>query len=401
MKRLISVLCVITLLFSAFSVVSFAGGDEFKPYEDSRFFEYGDYSIHYRVLPAEGEFKGRVMMLHGFVCSTYSWRNLAPLLAEAGYEVVLADLPSFGYSTRESASVAFVPRETLIAELMKSIAPIEEWVIAGHSMGGGVAVNIAEEQPVKALLLYCPAPQSEFPEAVQGFVTSRFTEGVMNAFFNYGTRLSPLVRLVIWAATNDLEFAKSYDLPGVTAPVQHDGFGAGMCEMMYRVRPTDLENVGKIVCPVLLCQADKDIVLTPRMKERMNSAFPNAVTYEVKGGRCSAAAAFGSGLLSIRPCAAMIDGKIEVIKKYRGKSKAVRLQYASEQLEKYKNIDFETAFIYHACVPDDELAVVADMLRDAGFKRVIIADEVVRVEHIDVAEPCRGNFGVPVGRREL
>lgn len=229
MKRLISVLCVITLLFSAFSVVSFAGGDEFKPYEDSRFFEYGDYSIHYRVLPAEGEFKGRVMMLHGFVCSTYSWRNLAPLLAEAGYEVVLADLPSFGYSTRESASVAFVPRETLIAELMKSIAPIEEWVIAGHSMGGGVAVNIAEEQPVKALLLYCPAPQSEFPEAVQGLVTSRFTEGVMNAFFNYGTRLSPLVRLVIWAATNDLEFAKSYDLSGVTAPVQHDGFGAGMC----------------------------------------------------------------------------------------------------------------------------------------------------------------------------
>ena len=25
-------------------------------------------------------------------------------------------------------------------------------------------------------------------------------------------------------------------------------------------------------------------MLTPRMKERMNSAFPNAVTYEVKGG---------------------------------------------------------------------------------------------------------------------
>ena len=106
----------------------------------------------------------------------------------------------------------------------------------------------------------------------------------MNAFFNYGTRLSPLVRFVIWAATNDLEFAKSYDLSGVTAPVQHDGFGAGMCEMMYRVRPTDLENVGKIACPVLLCQADKDIVLTADMKERMNSAFPNAVTYEVKGG---------------------------------------------------------------------------------------------------------------------
>lgn len=111
-----------------------------------------------------------------------------------------------------------------------------------------------------------------------------------------------------------------------------------------------------------------------RGKVRVSYLLDN-ISFLRAGGRCSAAAAFGSGLLSIRPCAAMIDGKIEVIKKYRGKSKAVRLQYASEQLEKYKNIDFETAFIYHACVPDDELAVVADMLRDAGFKRVIIADE--------------------------
>lgn len=111
-----------------------------------------------------------------------------------------------------------------------------------------------------------------------------------------------------------------------------------------------------------------------RGKVRVSYLLDN-ISFLRAGGRCSAAAAFGSGLLSIRPCAAMIDGKIEVIKKYRGKSKAVRLQYASEQLEKYKNIDFETAFIYHACVPDDELAVMAYMLRDAGFKRVIIADE--------------------------
>lgn len=284
MRRFISILCVIALVFSAFSVASFAAGDEFMPYEDSRYFEYGDYNIHYRVLPAEGEFKGRIMMLHGFVCSTYSWRNLAPLLAEAGYEVVLADLPSFGYSTRESVGIAHTQRELLITELMKSIAPIDEWIIAGHSMGGGVAINIAEEQPVKALLLYCPAPQNGFPAAAKGIVTSEITESAMNAFFNYGTRLSPVVRLVIWAATNDREFAKNYDLAGVTAPVQYDGFGAGMCEMMYRVRTTDLANADKVSCPVLLCNAEKDIVLTAKMKAQVSDAFPNAVRYEVKDG---------------------------------------------------------------------------------------------------------------------
>lgn len=98
------------------------------------------------------------------------------------------------------------------------------------------------------------------------------------------------------------------------------------------------------------------------------------IGFLAKSGRCSAAAAFGAGLLSVRPCAAMVDGKIEVIKKYRGKSKAVRLQYASEQLENNGNIDFETAFIYHSGVPGNELAAVEAMLRQAGFEDVIIAE---------------------------
>ena len=67
----------------------------------------------------------------------------------------------------------------------------------------------------------------------------------------------------------------------------------------------------------------------------------------------------------------MVDGKIDVIKKYRGKSKAVRLQYASEQLQLYKNIDFSAAFIYHSGVPESELQTIQEMLKCFGFKTVI------------------------------
>ena len=155
MKKIISIICVIAVIFSSLTVFSFAGNEDFKPYDDSRFFEYGDYEIHYRVVPAEGEMKGRIMMLHGFLCSTYAWRNMAEILSEEGYECVMAEI--------------------LITELMKSIAPMDEWIIAGHSMGGGVAVNIAINNPVKNLLLYCPAPQSEFPDAMEGLMTSGFT----------------------------------------------------------------------------------------------------------------------------------------------------------------------------------------------------------------------------------
>ena len=284
MKKIISILCVAAILLSTFSIMAFAADTSYKPYEESQYFTYGDYDIHYRVIPAQGKFKGRIMMLHGFMCSTFAWRNMADEMSKKGYECVLADLPNFGYSTRETADMEIIDREILITKLMESIAPMDEWILAGHSMGGGVAVNIAIENPVKALLLYCPAPQSEFPEAMKGLIQSDIMKGTMNVFFKYGTEVDPLVKMVIFMATLDCKFSKDYELDGVTDAVQYDGFGAGMCEMMYNVRPTDLENVDEIQCPVLLVQASGDMVLNAQMKDQMNSAFPDATTYNVIGG---------------------------------------------------------------------------------------------------------------------
>ena len=282
MKKTISIICIIAMIFSVFSFSVYA--EEAKPYDNSEYYHCGDYAIHYRVFPAQGEQKGRIMMLHGFLCSTYAWRNMAPALAAAGYECVLVDLPNFGYSTRENPDMEIIERETLVINLMNELSPDEEWIIAGHSMGGGVAVNVAIETDVEALLLYCPAPQSEFPAFAEGIVTSTPMKAFMNFFFNYGTRISPLVKLIIYAATLDWEFAMNYDTSGVTNAVQYDGFGAGMCEMMYNVKATNLAQADKIDCPVLLCQASGDIILNDTMKEQMNSAFPDATTYEVEGG---------------------------------------------------------------------------------------------------------------------
>ena len=110
MKKIISIICAVAIVFSSVSMLAVAADTSYKPYENSQYFEYGDYDIHYRVVPAKGEMKGRIMMLHGFLCSTYAWRNMAPILAEAGYECVMADLPNFGFSTRESDDITIVER---------------------------------------------------------------------------------------------------------------------------------------------------------------------------------------------------------------------------------------------------------------------------------------------------
>lgn len=51
------------------------------------------------------------------------------------------------------------------------------------------------------------------------------------------------------------------------------------------------------------------------------------------GGRCSALTAFSANLLNIKPCIEVIDGKMDVGKKYRGKiDKAIR-KYVIDRLK--------------------------------------------------------------------
>lgn len=281
MKRIISVFCVLVILVPSLCV--FASAVE-TPYGDSEFFTKGDYEVHYRVIPQKGELKGRVMMLHGFLCSTYAWRNMAAGLSETGYECVLVDLPNFGYTTRETPETEIIDREELVMALMDKLAPGEKWILAGHSMGGGVVTNIAEERELEALLLFCPAPQSTAPVGTEKLLTSKPVRWMMNTFFKVGTRLGFLVKLVVFAATRNWDFSMKYDVHGVTDPFLYDGIGAGMCQMLLTVRPTDLENTGKITCPVLLVEADGDIIINDEMRKQFYTAFPEAETYLVKGG---------------------------------------------------------------------------------------------------------------------
>lgn len=116
----------------------------------------------------------------------------------------------------------------------------------------------------------------------------------------------------------------------------------------------------------------------------------DSIEYLKISGRCSAAAVFGANLLSIKPCAGMVDGKIEILKKYKGKIKAVRLQYVSEQLEKYSDIDYSTVFVYHSGVDADEIAVITEMLRSAGFSEIIVGETGCMIS----LHSARGALGV-------
>ena len=89
--------------------------------------------------------------------------------------------------------------------------------------------------------------------------------------------------------------------------------------------------------------------------------------YLVKGGRCSSAAALGANLLNLKPCIDVIDGKMGVTKKYRGKYDKCLVSYVKERLEGRDDLDTSMPiFITQTKVSEESYAAVREAVKEYG-----------------------------------
>lgn len=70
--------------------------------------------------------------------------------------------------------------------------------------------------------------------------------------------------------------------------------------------------------------------------------------YMVKGGRCSMVAALGANLLQLKPCIEVIDGKMKVVKKYRGNYAKCLETYIKERIQDRDDLIGNRAFITYS-----------------------------------------------------
>ena len=82
--------------------------------------------------------------------------------------------------------------------------------------------------------------------------------------------------------------------------------------------------------------------------------------YMVKGGRCSAAAALGANLLNLKPCIEVKNGKMAVVKKYRGNYAKCLATYVKDRLANREDVDKKTLFVTRTPVTDECLDAVKD-----------------------------------------
>ena len=98
--------------------------------------------------------------------------------------------------------------------------------------------------------------------------------------------------------------------------------------------------------------------------------------YLHKGGRCSGVAALGANLLKLNPCIEVIDGKMDVGKKYRGTFEKIILQYVDDRLKNRDDIDNRRVFVTY---PPSVTKPVIDAVIDR-INSIMHFDEIISCE---------------------
>ena len=92
---------------------------------------------------------------------------------------------------------------------------------------------------------------------------------------------------------------------------------------------------------------------------RVESSFLlSQLAYMVKGGRCSSAVALGANMLNLKPCIEVKDGKMSVVKKYRGPYAKCLSSYVKDRLADREDIDRKTLFVTRTPIEEDCLNAV-------------------------------------------
>ena len=89
-----------------------------------------------------------IVLLHCFTCAIDWWDGMTPLL-ERRHRVVAIDLLGHGGSAKPESGYAIEDQAALVAAALRRLG-VREATIVGHSLGGTVAVALAEAEPALA-----------------------------------------------------------------------------------------------------------------------------------------------------------------------------------------------------------------------------------------------------------
>jgi pimeloyl-ACP methyl ester carboxylesterase len=205
-----------------------------------------------------------MVLLHGLGSARAAWEPVVPALAET-FDVVAVDLPGFGDSPPLPPGVEPTPAAlaAAVAGLLAELA-LPRPHLAGNSLGGWVALELAARRPVASVALLSPAGLWPGRTPRYSYASLR----MIRALCRHLDR--PLGALMRFRVARSLALAQVFGRPGRLTPdqarqaIRAVGRCPGFPSTLRATRDRHYRSAGPLDAPVTVAFGSRDRVLLPR-----------------------------------------------------------------------------------------------------------------------------------------
>ncbi|WCB96794.1 Lipase 3 [Baekduia alba] len=253
--------------------------------------------VRTRALELEGD-GPPLVLLHGFADSADTWRRALDLLARRGRRALAVDLPGYGRADPLEVDGSVLDQYRAFARAAVVYASEQsaagaDVVLAGNSLGGAVALRVAEDDdlPLAGIVPVAPAGL-DMPRWFALIERDPFVRGLLAAPVPLP---APLVRTVVGQAYRTLAFAKPRAAAAevVAAFTEHHRSRAAVAQILANGRrllpELTLESfrLADVTVPVLLIWGDRDRMVAHSGARHVIDALPDTTYVLLDGvGHC-------------------------------------------------------------------------------------------------------------------
>lgn len=233
-----------------------------------------------------------VLLVHGWGACVYTYRYLLPALSRAGRRAIAFDLRGHGLSAKPRGAENYMTAALLgdVLEVLDTLE-VEKADVVGHSLGGGLALQLALSAPARVCRLVLAAPVGLGRVRLRRFARM-MTPRVTDRFARY---LTPrwLTRFLLHGAYGDPRRVPNDAIDEYWAPSQFPDYYRAVRALLHAFswRPLTAAELARIEQPALVILGTADRLI------------PDAHRGATSLGNATVISLAGAGHLGIEECA--------------------------------------------------------------------------------------------------
>lgn len=246
----------------------------------SKFIEIDGMQVHYK-----DEGNGfPIVLLHGTAASLHTWDDWTTELSKK-YRVIRLDLPGFGITgPNKNADYSIESYVKFLHQFLSKIN-VNEYYLAGNSLGGNIAWNYAAEHSEKVTKLILIDASGLPTNKEQPFVFKMAKTPILSSLFLYITPKYFIEKNMKEVYEDDSKISDELIDRYHKMVLREGNRQAFIDRAKTDFTPNEFKNSEKlktILTPTLLIWGAKDTWIPLDNGKRMNNLLPNATLYVIK-----------------------------------------------------------------------------------------------------------------------